>query len=108
MEFTKEHRENLSKALKGRKVTWADKIAESMKGNQNAKGQDFSEMSSGIYKGFEYHAKAERNSDRTWTLHITFYTPFTDQREVKISMDGARKVTASRLEAAYNRFKRAI
>ena len=28
----------ISKKLKGRKITWADKISNSMKGNQNAKG----------------------------------------------------------------------
>jgi len=28
----------ISKKLKGRKITWADKISEAMKGNQNAKG----------------------------------------------------------------------
>jgi hypothetical protein len=97
MEFTKEHKQALSKALTGRNINWADKIAESMVGNQNAKGQDFGERSSGIYKGYKYHAKAIRLSDRTWELHLNF----VNLGECVIH--GARKVTDKRLEEAYQK-----
>jgi hypothetical protein len=105
MEFTKEHRMSLSKALKGRDITWADKIAESMRGNHNAKGQDFFERYQGVYKGFAYTAKAERKSDRTWILHLTFKTPFSDTPRVKTSIPRARKVTDDRLKIAYKKVK---
>jgi hypothetical protein len=105
MEFTKEHRENLSKALKGRDITWADKIAESMRGNRNAKGQDFRERAQGVYKGFAYTARAERKSDRTWILHLTVKTPFPDTPRVKTSIPRARKVTDDRLKIAYKKVK---
>jgi hypothetical protein len=101
MEFTKEHRQNLSKALKGREISWKDKIAEGMKGNQNAKGNDFSENSEGVYKGYTYHAKAVRQSDRTWVLYIDFVYPGTNRITVKNPIPGARKVTSKRLEKAY-------
>ena len=108
MKFTKEHKHNLSKALRGRDITWADKIAEGMVGNQNAKGQDFNERSHGIHGGFAYAAEAERNPDLTWTLHITFFTPFKGQREINTDFPGARKVTDDRLETAYKNVKRIL
>ena len=105
MEFTKEHRENLSKALTGRKITWRDKISEGMKGKQNALGQDFSENSEGVYKGYTYKAKAVRLSDKTWELFIHFTIPGTHRIAIIDPIPGARKVTQKRLEQAYQKAK---
>ena len=38
--LSKAHRENIAKALKGRKILWADKIGKSNKGKHNCKGAD--------------------------------------------------------------------
>jgi len=93
------HRQKISKALKGRQIVWRDKIAASMRGNHNAKGQSFTESRDGIYHGHKYHAWSKRKGDdHTWITYISFEA---DDRTITATMHKVRKITPERLEMAF-------
>ena len=106
--MTELHRQHISKALKGRKKSNQHRqaIANAMAGNQNAAGHDSFQLTAGYYKDNLYKARAYRRSDSTWALYINFFYPLDPHRIIIADpIEGARKVTAERLEAVYQQVK---
>ena len=104
MTMTQQHKQKISKAMKGKKKSQDHKakISKAMTGNQNATGHQAFQDIRGEYKGSRYVAGAIRGSDLTWMLSIWFEQERDSRRYIPAkSFDGARVVTNKRLEEAY-------